>query len=171
MSNFQKIQLKSKIVKHFTRSKQQATLKKLCSLPRPTPTIKKLVPSLEEKFSDGDIQKYTDIYACFQSASRMQFWGVKKWCSANLFSDTKQKRFCWEICKVRKVFGCVLREHILFSVKWVEIRKMSEVFWAKLYCKMIHFFASFCWLWDFLLENLKLKETPLMMSTGTYGRM
>ena len=31
---------------------------------------------LEQKFSYGDIQKYTDIY--FQSASRMQFLRVNK---------------------------------------------------------------------------------------------
>ena len=56
-------------------------------------------------FSYGGIQKYTDI--CFQSATRMQFFGVKKWCSPNVFSDTKQKYVCWKICKVRKVFDCV----------------------------------------------------------------
>ena len=61
-----------------------------------------------------DIQKYTDI--CFQSASRMQFLGVKKWCSANVFSDTKQKHLCWKICKVKKVLA-VLGKHIIFNVK------------------------------------------------------
>ena len=40
---------------------------------------------------------------CFKNA----FLGVKKWCSANIFSDTKQKHVSWKICKVRKVFGCV----------------------------------------------------------------
>ena len=34
---------------------------------------------------------------------------------------------------------------------------MSEVFWAKLYCKISDLFSSFCWLRNFLLENLKLK--------------
>ena len=55
-------------------------------------------------------------------------------------------------------FLAVLREHIICNVKWVEVRKMSNVFWAKLYCKISGLFASFCWLWDFLLENLKLKR-------------
>ena len=53
---------------------------------------------VEQKFSCGFVQKYTDI--CFQNASRMQFLGVQKWCSANVFPDTKQKHACWEICKV-----------------------------------------------------------------------
>ena len=35
---------------------------------------------------------------------------------------------------------------------------MSEVFWVKLYCKMSDLFASFYWLWDYLLENLKLRR-------------
>ena len=46
----------------------------------------------DKMFPYGYIQKYTDI--CIQSASRMQFLGVKKWCSANDFSDTKQKYVC-----------------------------------------------------------------------------
>ena len=64
-----------------------------------------LTTSLEQKFSYGDMQKYADI--CFESTSRMQFWSVRKGCSANVFSDTKQQHNCWKICKVRKVFGCV----------------------------------------------------------------
>ena len=54
-----------------------------------------------------NIQKYTEN--CFQSVSRMKFLGVKKWCSVDIFSNTKQKYVCWKICsKVRKVFGCVV---------------------------------------------------------------
>ena len=33
-------------------------------------------------------------------------------------------------------FLSVLRQHIIFNVKRVEVHKMSEVFLAKLYCKM-----------------------------------
>ena len=35
---------------------------------------------------------------------------------------------------------------------------MSEVFLAKPYCEISDLFSSFCWLVDFLLENLKLKQ-------------
>ena len=41
----------------------------------------------------------------------MKFLGVKKLCSANAFSDTKQKNAAWKICKVRKVFGCAARAY------------------------------------------------------------
>ena len=37
-------------------------------------------------------------------------------------------------------FLIVLPEHIMFNIKWVEICKMSEVFWAKIYCKTSHHF-------------------------------
>ena len=44
----------------------------------------------------------------------MQFLGVKKWYSANVFSDTKQKHVCWKNYKVIKVSGCIARA--LFSM-------------------------------------------------------
>ena len=50
----------------------------------------------------------------------------------------------------------VLREHIIFYVKLVEVRKMSEVFWAKLYCRISDLFSSF------------LKS---VLYTGTCGRI
>ena len=34
----------------------------------------------------------------------------------------------------------VLREYIFYNVEWVEVRKISKGFWAKLYCKMIDIF-------------------------------
>ena len=60
-------------------------------------------------------------------------------------------------------FLAALREHIIFNVKQAKVRKMSEVFWAKLIVKYVIFFARFYkWFWDFLLEflleNLKLKK-------------
>ena len=88
----------------------------------------------------------------------MQFLGFKKWCSAN-YSDTKQKNVCWGICKLGKVFGCVSRVYYFkCQVSWIELRKMSEVFQAKLFCKLSVLFVSFSWVSDFVLENLKLKK-------------
>ena len=80
------------------RPKQRAALRKLFSLPpipNPSPIRQNLTTPLEKK-NYGDIQKYTDI--CFQSASKMQFFGIKKWCSSNVFSDIKKKHICWKIC-------------------------------------------------------------------------
>ena len=95
----------------------------------------------------------------------MQFLGVRKWCSANIFSGTKQKHACWEICKVRR-FLAVLQKHIICNVKCVKVCKMKWVRFFERNCivKCVMFLANFCSLWDFLLENLNLKTT-LMMST------
>ena len=51
-------------------------------------------------------------------------------------------------------FLTVLWEHVIFNVNWVEVRKMTEILWAKLYYKTTDLF----WLWDFLLEDLKFKK-------------
>ena len=110
MKNFQKFPLKWKIVKHFMRLKQRAALRKLFSLLQTHSPQDKIILRLWNKnFSNRYIQKYRDI--CFQSGSIMEFLGVQNWCSANVFSNTKQKHVCWEICKVRKVFGCVVEAY------------------------------------------------------------
>ena len=87
----------------------------------------------------------------------MQFFGVKKWYNRNVFSDTKLKYVCWKTCKVRKVFDwCGSTSFSTSSelrfVKWVKF------FVRNCIVKWVIFFASFCWLWDFLLENLKIKK-------------
>ena len=74
------------------------------------------------------------------------------------------------MCKSER-FLTVLREHIIFNVKWVDIRKTSEVFWSKLYCKMSDIFRYFLLalrLSTWKSENLK---KSLMTSTGTCGRI
>ena len=181
--NFQKFQSKWKILQHFIKPKERATLRKLFRPPSPLPPSHPLPPltdktdkifnvsrSLEYKFSYGDIQKYIDI--CFQRTPRMWFLGVEKWCSANAFSDTKQKNVCWEIWKVRKIFGCVsLAYYFQCQVSWVEVCKISGVFRAKLYYKFVIFFATSCWVWEFFLENPKFLKTILIMYTATCGRI
>ena len=66
--------------------------------PQPTPPSDEILLRFWKKSFYGDVQQYTDIW--FQSASKMQLFGVKKWCSPNVFSNTKQKHVCWKICKV-----------------------------------------------------------------------
>ena len=85
------------------------------------------------------VRRYTEINGhllskCFKNA----VLGVKKWWSANVFSDNRQKHVCWKILVNSKRFWLCCKA-ILFSM-WVEIRKLSEVFLAKLYCKMSDLF-------------------------------
>ena len=44
--------------------------------------------------------------------------------------------------------------NLLRFVKWVMFFERNCI------VKLVIFFASFCWLWGFLLENLKLKRNP-----------
>ena len=86
--------------------------------------------------------RYIEIFRhllskCFKNA----VLGVKKWCSANISSDNKQK-YAEKFIKSES-FLAVLRVDIIFNVKWVEVRKTSEILWVKLYCKMCDLFCQF----------------------------
>ena len=101
------------------------------------------------------MQKYTGI--CIHSVSIVQLLGVKKWCSANFVSNTKQKNFGSRTCKVKGFWLCC--KSILFSrlselrfIKWVRFFEQNCI------VKWMNIFSSFCWLWDFLLEKNKNKK-------------
>ena len=72
------------------------------------------------------------------------------------FSGTIQKHVCWKIFSKFRKFSWLychsIAYYFQFQVSWVHI--MSEVFLTK----WVTFFGSFCWLWDSLLKNLKLKS-------------
>ena len=135
---FQEVSLKMKNCKTFHEAQTASCLKGIIQSPRnPQPTLYQIKPHyiIEIKIF---LRRYAEIYIHYlllRYFKNAAFMSVKKWCSANVFSDTKQKHVCLKMCKVRKVLT-VLREYIIFNVKWVGIRKMSEIFWAKLYCKM-----------------------------------
>ena len=135
--NCQKYQLKRKIVKYFARSKQRAALRKLFSLPHPTPHQIKPYYVFGIKIF---LRRYIEIYRHLLSIwFKNAVFGRQEMVLNKYFSDTKQKHVCWKFVKSEN-FLAALREHIIFNVKWVEVRKMSEIFWAKLYCKMCDLF-------------------------------
>ena len=75
----------------------------------------------------------------------MQFLDVWKWCSVNVSLDTHQKHVYWKICKVSKVVRfarvlAVFQEYMFYNVDSVMVRKMSEVFRAKLHREMSDIF-------------------------------
>ena len=138
--------MKMIISKHFTIPKVRAAWRKLFS-PSPRQKLKDKAESLEQVFSNRSLQKYTDIW--FSSASK---------CFSNAvlrrLEKVQCKCFFWhqpEIC-----FSAMLQEYICYNVEWVEVLKISQVFWAKLYCKMSYLFCWFWSLWEFLQRNRKL---------------
>ena len=88
------------------RPKKRAALIKLFSLSPTHPSSDKILLRLF-------LRIYTEVKGyllskCFKNV----VLGVKKRCSANVFSDTKQKRvYCKIFSKFRKLFGCVARAH------------------------------------------------------------
>ena len=112
---FSKASIKMKNCKIFYEAQTSSCFKEIIQTPSPTlHQIKSCYISLSKKLLIEiyrNIQKYTNIW--FRSASRFQFLGVQKWCSANVFSNTKQKHVSWKIPKVRKVFGCVSRVYFV----------------------------------------------------------
>ena len=149
--NFEKFQLIWKIVKHLTRLKQRAALRKLFSLSSPCiPPDKTLLRPCNKHF----LRK---IYKNIQTLAfkLLHESSVRKWCSANVFSDTKQKDFCWKICKLIKFFGCVFGAYYFqFQRSW---DLQNEWGFSEKNCivKWVIFVTSFFWLWDFLLQNLE----------------
>ena len=119
MLEFQNISIKMKNCKSFYEVQTASCLKEII---QPLPNLQPIPHQIKSyyvfrKKIYGDIQKYTDIW--FQSASKMQFFGVKKWRIPNVFSDTKQKHVYWKFCKVRKVFDCVAgASYFQYQVSW-----------------------------------------------------
>ena len=101
----------------------------------------------------------TEIYGNIQTFAFKELQECSSWPLINgavqvLILKPNRTMFAGKFAKPER-FLAVLLEHIFEQhciIKWVI------------------FFNSFCWLWDFLLADLKLKKT-LIMSTRTCGRM
>ena len=147
-------QLKWKILKHFTRSKQRAALRTLFSLPPTHPSPDKILLRLWNKNVN------TEIYKNIQTFNFKVFQECGFWASGNdpvqmLFLMPNRNMFAGKFVKSKRVLA-VLREQFVVNVKLVEIREMSEVFWEKLYCKMSDFFR-----WFLLALRLSLRKSEI----------
>ena len=86
----------------------------------------------------------------------MWFLGVKKWWNqTETCLKPNRKMFSGKLVKSETVFLDALREHIVRELRFV---KRVRFFERNCIIKWVTFFASFCWLWDFLLEDLTKKK-------------
>ena len=101
---FRKISIKMKNCKTFYETQTASRLKEIIKLPPPPCyQIKSYYVFVTKIFSGRYTETYRHLLSkCFKNVD----FGVRDWCSANVFSDAKQKHVCWKICKVRKAFGC-----------------------------------------------------------------
>ena len=100
------------------------------------------------------IQPPTVIYRNIQTYAFKVFQECSSWASGNgavqiFFLTPNRNMFAGKFVNSERCLA-VLREYIIFNVKWVEFLKMSAIFWVKLYRKMNDFllvfvgFESFC---------------------------
>ena len=130
-----KISIKMKNCKTFCEAQKRAVLMKLFSFsPTHTPSDKILLRLFFRRYTK--INEHL-LSKCFKNA----VLGVKKRWSANVFFLTpKRNMFAGKFLVNSERFLAVLQQQIIFSVKWVEVHIMSEVFLTKLYCKMSELF-------------------------------
>ena len=120
--------------------------------PLPPPSF---TTSLEQKFSYGDMQKYTDI--CFQVLQEWSSWVSRNGTASflKIFFPTPNRNifaFAGELVKWKKVFGYIAGAyHFQCHWDWGEVHEMS---FFERNC-IVKWMISFCWLWDFLLDNLE----------------
>ena len=141
MLEFQKNSIKMKNYKTFYETQTASCLKEIIQLPPQSsthpPSDKILLPLWNKNF-------LTEIYRNIQ----MFAFKVLRECSslasrnggAKMFFLTPNRNIFARKFVESERFLIVLWEHIIFNVKWVEIRKMNEIFWAKLYCEMSNLF-------------------------------
>ena len=130
--NFKKFHLKWKAAKHFRRLKQRATLRKSFSLHQPPTPPDKILLNLWNK-----ITFITEIYRhLFSKCSKKVVLGRQEMlqCKWSYWSPNRNI-FAGKFVNWQSLLA-VFWEHVISSFKRVEIHKMSEIFWMKLYCKM-----------------------------------
>ena len=129
----------SKILIKMKRPKQRATLRKLSSLPpHHIPYQIKYYYVSETKIF---FRRYLEIYRhllskCFKNAVLER----QEMVHAIFFLTPNKNMIALKFVK-SEIFLNVLREHIIFNIKWVEVHKISDAVWAKLYCKMCDLFC------------------------------
>ena len=130
--NFEKFQLKWKIVKHFTRPKQRAALRKLFSLHQ---------SPLKQNF-------LREIYRNIQTFAFKVLQESSSWASGNgavqmFFLTPNRSIFFWKILKMRKFFGCVLGAYYFqFQRSWDSQNERGFLKW-NCNCKINDLFHKF----------------------------
>ena len=124
-----------KFEKHFTSLKEPSAWQKLFSPPPDKSFLRlwsknvrtEIYKHLLSKSSENAILGRLEMVLC-----NFFFW--------------HQPEICFWLC-----CGSIF----FYTFEWFEVFKMSDVFWAKLYCKMSDL-SSFYWVRVFLAENLNL---------------
>ena len=135
MVEFQNSSIKIKNCKIFYEAQTVSCLKEIIQPPPNTQPIPHQIKSYYVFGTKIFLRKYTEIYRhlilkCFKNAV---LWRQEMMQPKCFFLTPNRNMYPGRLVKSKR-FLTVLREHIIFNVKWFEARTKSEVFWAKLYC-------------------------------------
>ena len=137
---FSKISVKMKNCKTFYKTQTASRLQEIIqSSPNPSPSDKMLLCLWKKKFLT-EICRNIQTFA-FKLLQKCSSW-VSRDRAVQMFSLIPSRDMSAGKFLKSERFSAVLREYIIFNVKWVEVRKINGVFRAKLYCKMSDLF---CW--------------------------
>ena len=131
--NFQKISIE--IINHRTFCKAQ-TVSCFTKIIQPSPIPSQPDETLLRLWNKNFLK---EIFRNIQTFSFKVLQECNSWPSRNdavqyFFLTPNRNMIAGKVVKSERSLA-VLWEHIIFNVKWVEVRKMSDLFWAKLYCK------------------------------------
>ena len=140
--------------KTFWKAQTVSCLKKIIQPPPTLHTTRwNLTTPLKQKYSNQDIQKYTDI--CF----RKVVLGCQEMVQCKCFFRDQTEICLLKNFQSEKVFWLCFGS-ILFSIskesrflKWVRFFQRNDT------VNWVIFYANFYWPWDFLLENLEWKKS------------
>ena len=128
---FLKIPIKKKNCKTFYEAQVESRVKEIIQPPPQIPPSQ-----IKSYYVFGGKKFLTEIHRNIQTFSKFfknAVFGRQE--------IVQYKCFFWqqiETCLLKKweTFLAVLRKHVIFNVKWTEVCKMREDFWAKLYFKL-----------------------------------
>ena len=122
----EKFHLKWKIVKHFTRPKERAALRKLFSLHQPPIPPDKILLNLWNKNFLREIYRNIQTFV-FKVLQESSSWASGNGAVQMIFLTPNRNIFAGKFVNWES-FLVVFWEHVISSFKRVEIRKMSEAF-------------------------------------------
>ena len=149
--------MKWKIVKHFRRPKQRAALRKLFSLNEPPIPPDKILLHLWSKNILREMYRNIQTFA-FKVLQESSSWASENGSVQMIFLTPNRNIFAGKFVNWES-FLAVFWEHVIFNFKRVQICKMGEVFWAKLYCKISDLFGWFLLALGFSATNSGIKKT------------
>ena len=145
--------MKMKNCKTFYETQTASRLKEIIQSPSTPHT--NLATSLKQNFL-REICRNIQTFA-FKVLQESSSWASGNGAVQMFFLTPNRNMFAGKFVNWES-FLAVFWEHIIFNFKRVEIRKMSEVFWVKLYCKMSDLFLWFLLALRFSATNSGIKK-------------